>query len=133
MKLIRTPPELPKNPPPPRAQGARPTDQVLQSVKEAKASDRAKGTGPQRTPKPYTEPATLDVAPEASTPAPTGLQQALHSIGSELLKGGDQPVTMDQLGFAFRHAAAQLGTGSTPDTTPDTGGLLGTPAPEREA
>jgi hypothetical protein len=116
-----------------RAQPVPPTDKMLRWVKDARASDQRKGTGPVRnTPKPYVAEPALDVAPdvEAAAKPDTGLQAALHSIGSELLKGGDTPVTMDQLGFAFRHAASQLGTGEEPD---DRGGLFNTPSPEREA
>jgi len=46
------------------------------------------------------------------TPEPTGgtpdLHSALHAIGTELLKGHDQPATLGTIGFAFRHVASKI-------------------------
>jgi hypothetical protein len=139
VKLIRTPPEFPKGPPPIKAQAVPSSDKILADVKEAKQRDQRKGTGPARnTPKPYVEDPGLDVAPDVAPKTEpnvdTGireqLQSALHSVGTDLIQGHDDP-TLAAVGFAFRRAAAQLGTGT--EEPEDRGGLFNTPSPEREA
>lgn len=136
MKLIRTPPEFPKGPEPIRAEGTPSTPKVVSQFKDAAARDRAKGP-PQRTPKPYNEPAAVDIAPEPKINTDgTGLEalhNALHEIGTSLLADHDQPATLGQIGFAFRHAAASIKPQEEEKTDAGTGGLFNTPAPEREA
>lgn len=81
---------------------------------------------------------------EAPEPVAPGLHEALHRVGTELMKGGPEPASLGSIGFAFRHVAAQIKpqapdigrsvapkAPSTPEIGPDTSGLFGTPGPER--
>jgi hypothetical protein len=91
------------------------TDRLLQVVKEAKASDIAKGTGPQRNPrKSYHEVEGIDVEPdvEVKSAAQPDLPEVLLEIADDLMDDAQRPATMGNLAWAFRRLARELEKGS---------------------
>jgi hypothetical protein len=120
-------------------------DKILASVKAAKQSDVAKGTGPRVTRKPYNdEMATSPATPE--TNATGDLHKALMSVGDQM-PYHDKPASLATVGHALKQVALKIAP-SAPDigrsqapepvTKPeigerDTSGLFGTPSPDREA
>jgi hypothetical protein len=112
MKLIRQgPPKVP----PVRAPQARPTpstDKVIQDVREAKASDQRKGTGPQV---PYDEPpetgSSMAPEPAAKSDVETtpDLRSALTDVADKLMDGPhDRPATLGHLAWALNSVARQI-------------------------
>src|SRR5258707_328495 len=97
------------------------TDKILSDVREAKAFDIRRGTGPRRnTPKPSHETPSMDVSPDAE-PAPAtsdNLHSALMSVGDSLMKYHDKPASLASIGHSLKQVALKIAP-SAPDIGPN--------------